>query len=154
MKQSRRVLRMNLPNGSSHWDSTKAVDSKGLHPGIGRCARVCRRQENFSPVASARGLHPAPGSFRQPANHSGPIPTQKGPEPKLRAFLSPHVPIPLLILQLNTVRVPHPFPRLLRKWVGIRCHGFLAGSIVPGFSVTPLSQQPWSAPRSNQARPP
>jgi hypothetical protein len=24
----------------------------------------------------------------------------------------------LLIRQFNTVRVPHPFPRLLRKWVG------------------------------------
>jgi VWFA-related protein len=34
-----------------------------------------------------------------------------------------------LIGQLNTVRVPHPFPRFLRKWVGIRCHCFLAGSI-------------------------
>jgi hypothetical protein len=36
----------------------------------------------------------------------------------------------LLIRQLNTVRVPHPFPRFLRKWVGMRCHCFLAGSIV------------------------
>jgi hypothetical protein len=38
--------------------------------------------------------------------------------------------VQLLIRQLNTVKVPHPFPRFLRKWMGIRCHCFLAGSIV------------------------
>jgi hypothetical protein len=31
----------------------------------------------------------------------------------------------LLILQLNTVMVPHPFPRFLRKWVGIDATVFL-----------------------------
>jgi inhibitor of cysteine peptidase len=36
---------------------------------------------------------------------------------------------PLLIRQRNPVRVPHPFPRLLRKWVGKQSHCFLAGSI-------------------------
>jgi hypothetical protein len=35
----------------------------------------------------------------------------------------------LLIRQLNTVRMPHPFPRLLRKWVEKQSHRFLAGSI-------------------------
>jgi hypothetical protein len=37
----------------------------------------------------------------------------------------------LLTRQLNTVGVPHPFPRLLRKWVGTGCHCFLAGSRAP-----------------------
>jgi len=45
----------------------------------------------------------------------------------------------LLIRQLNTVRVPHPFPRFLRKWVGIRCHCFLAGSIVKFETVVPVA---------------
>jgi hypothetical protein len=51
----------------------------------------------------------------------------------------------LLIRQQNTVTVPHPFPRFLRKWVGILCHCFLAGSIVVcGFAVA--SAQAQSAP--------
>ena len=48
----------------------------------------------------------------------------------------------LLIRQLNTVRVPHPFPRLLRKWVGIRCHYFLAGSIVLAPLLTAQAPSP------------
>ena len=50
--------------------------------------------------------------------------------------IAPHTPFyapapsHLLIRQLNTVRVPHPFPRFLRKCVGMRCLCFLAGSIV------------------------
>ena len=40
--------------------------------------------------------------------------------------------VALMIRQLDAVRVPHPFPRFLRKWVGIRCHCFLAGSIMLG----------------------
>ena len=38
----------------------------------------------------------------------------------------------LLIRQLNTVTVPHRFPRLLRERVGKQSHSFLAGSIVAG----------------------
>jgi spermidine synthase len=34
-------------------------------------------------------------------------------------------------VRVHTVRVPHPFPRFLRKWVGIQSHRFPAGSIVP-----------------------
>jgi hypothetical protein len=33
----------------------------------------------------------------------------------------------------STCRVPHPFPRFLRKWVGIRCHCFIAGSKEMGY---------------------
>jgi polyferredoxin len=46
-------------------------------------------------------------------------------ENALQLSLPPRI---LLIRQQNTVRVPHPFPRFLRKWVGIRCHCFPAGS--------------------------
>jgi hypothetical protein len=41
-----------------------------------------------------------------------------------------HILVTLFIRQRNTVRVPHPFPRLLRKRVEKRFHCFLAGSIM------------------------
>jgi hypothetical protein len=33
--------------------------------------------------------------------------------------------LPFLIRQLNTVWVPHPFPRILREWVGMNVTLFL-----------------------------
>jgi hypothetical protein len=41
----------------------------------------------------------------------------------MRAFQAPEK--RLLIRQLNTAWVPHPFPRILREWVGKRVTPFL-----------------------------
>jgi hypothetical protein len=42
-----------------------------------------------------------------------------------------HVTRILLIRRLNTVRVPHPFPRVLREWVGKNVTSFLPDQYLP-----------------------